>query len=353
MNNGKNIKLGVSLYSYQDNYYFHKHDLEGLIAAAAGSGAEGFEIFPEAMIPEWPYISDDFVDRFRAWKERYGVEAVCLDHFADRAMWHNRQLTDDEMYERTLWYFKAANQLGCRYVRMMHNAHIGYGISPYTLITPQLIERLLPAARDYNVIMALECHAPSHIGDPIQQDFLEPAYKLGIPNVGLQADFSSYEYCISNAMINFAVHFGCSAEVLIRLKELQTQAYKEGHAVDYDEVIKDLEKMHLTEADREFLNPWPAYHESSKFVQMIGDYESFRKHIPQMVYCHAKFYDINDEGDVDNIDYPKLFQIMKEEGYQGYVTSEFEGARLWNVSQECNEIEYVRKHQELMRKCIQ
>ena len=64
MKTDHDIKLGVSLYSYQDNYYFKKHDLEGCIAAVAGSGAEGFEIFPESMIPEWPYISDRFIDWF-------------------------------------------------------------------------------------------------------------------------------------------------------------------------------------------------------------------------------------------------------------------------------------------------
>ena len=44
MEKNYDIKLAVSLYSYQDNYYFKRYDLEGCIAAAAGSGAEGFEV---------------------------------------------------------------------------------------------------------------------------------------------------------------------------------------------------------------------------------------------------------------------------------------------------------------------
>lgn len=35
------IKLGVSLYRSQNNYYFHKHELEVRLAVAAGSGAMG------------------------------------------------------------------------------------------------------------------------------------------------------------------------------------------------------------------------------------------------------------------------------------------------------------------------
>ena len=108
MKTDHDIKLGVSLYSYQDNYYFKKHDLEGCIAAVAGSGAEGFEIFPESMIPEWPYISDRFIDWFNGIKIRYNLECVCVDHFSDTRMWKNRNLTDDELFERSVLYIKAA-----------------------------------------------------------------------------------------------------------------------------------------------------------------------------------------------------------------------------------------------------
>ena len=39
MRTNYDIKLGVSLYSYQDHYYFKRLDAEGCIAAAAGAGA--------------------------------------------------------------------------------------------------------------------------------------------------------------------------------------------------------------------------------------------------------------------------------------------------------------------------
>ncbi len=76
MKSNHDIKLGVSLYSYQDNFYFGKHDLKGCIAAAAGAGAEGFEVFGDAMIPDWPYISDSFIDQWHGLQERYGIKPV-------------------------------------------------------------------------------------------------------------------------------------------------------------------------------------------------------------------------------------------------------------------------------------
>ena len=61
-------------------------------------------------------------------------------------------------------------------------------------------------------------------------------------------------------------------------------------------------------------------------------------------------YDKSDQ--VDNIDYPKVIQALKEGGYKGYICSEFEGNRRMNDAGWVDEIEYVRKHQELMRKCL-
>ena len=168
MKTNHKIKLGVSLYSYQDNYYFHKHDLEGCIAAAAGAGAEGIEVFPESMMPEWPYISDAFVDKWNGWMERYDIEPVCLDHFSDRRMWKNKNLSDDELFERSVLYIETAARLGCKNVRMMHEEHIGvhgggFLKRDYKLTDVTIVERLLPIAAKHNIMMSLEAHSPTSV----------------------------------------------------------------------------------------------------------------------------------------------------------------------------------------------
>jgi hypothetical protein len=45
------IKRGISLYSYQEEFFLRKLDLEGCIAEAAKIGAHGIEIVSEQMIP--------------------------------------------------------------------------------------------------------------------------------------------------------------------------------------------------------------------------------------------------------------------------------------------------------------
>jgi sugar phosphate isomerase/epimerase len=341
----RNIKLGVSLYSYQDNYYFHKHDLEGCIAAAAGSGATGIEIFPEAMIPEWPYISDAFVDKWNGWMERYGVEPVCLDHFSDRAMWKNRQLTDDELYERSTWYVKAARKLGCSTVRVLHNEHIGLGISPYRLTDVGIVERLLPLCAELNVMLALECHAPTTIDNPIHAPYMETAERLGLPFVGLQADFSSYEYCMSSADVGQVARQGGHAEILNFVRDSQREAYFAGKPFCYDDIRAQVERMGPNDVDMRLLR-------FVGFSRGPASYDILKEYASRLVYVHGKFCDIDADGQVDNIDYSKVMGALVAGGYKGYICSEFEGNRRMNDAGWCDEIEYVRKHQKLMRKCL-
>lgn len=346
------IKLGVSLYSYQDNYYFHKHDLEGCLAAAAGAGAEGIEIFADAMIPEWPYVSDAFIDKWNGWMERYGLEPVCLDHFSDRAMWHDRQLTDDELFERSALYIRTAARLGCKSVRILHNEHIGLGISPYRLTDCSIVERLLPIAAENDVMMALECHHPTNVADPLHQQYLDAAERLGIPYVGLQADFSSYEYCISMADIGCNVrNAGVNEEILLCLREKQRQCYQEKRGFLLEEFMPEIEKLHPTQ------NDLAAVVRAGSFQGPYGEdpnfsYDTLREYASKLVYIHGKFYDIDKDGEVDSMDYHEILKALKEGGYQGYISSEFEGNRRMNDAGWCDEIEYVRKHHVLMRKCL-
>ncbi len=348
MGNPNDIKLGVSLYSYQDNYYFHKHDLEGCIAAAAGAGATGFEVFPDAMIPEWPYISDRFVDTFNGWKERYGIACVCVDHFSDTRMWKNRNLTDDDLYERGVMYIKAAAKLGAPAIRLLHEEHLGsspFFKRDYHLTTSAIAERLLPVCAEYGVMMALECHSPTTVDDPCHEPYLEAAARLNLPYVGLQADFSSYEYCMTSADVGMYERQGATRAILDRVRGAQRQAYFAGKPFEYAEIEAEIEAMKPNEADRRFLR-FATRRRGPASYEVLKDYAS------RLVYIHGKFYDIDENGEVDNMDYAKIMKALVDGGYKGYVVSEFEGNRRMNDAGWCDEVEYVRKHHVLMRKCL-
>lgn len=353
MSKNNDIKLGVSLYSYQDNYYFHRLDLEGCIAAAAGAGATGIEVFSDAMIPEWPYVSDAWIDKWNAWMERYGTEPVCLDHFSDRAMWHDKQLSDEEMFERGVMYIKLANRLGCKAIRVLHEEHIGAkSFSGFKLTDYDTIARLLPIAQEYDVMLALEVHTRDGVGAPYQQKYIELAEKTGIPYVGLQQDFSTFSYCISTADIKGAVYEGANEDLLMFVREKQREAYFAGEDFDYEEIREKVEAMKPNEHDMQVLRFAVGGGHSARvpFKQL---YKDLADNAAKLVYCHGKFYDIDENGQVDDMDYPTIFKILKENGYKGYISSEFEGNRRMNQIGWCDEVEYVRKHQKLMRSLLE
>ena len=77
------IKRGVSLYSYQEEFFLQKMSLEDCIAAVAKTGATGIEILGEQSVWGFPKLTDAFVDQWFGWMDKYGVTPVCHDFMLD------------------------------------------------------------------------------------------------------------------------------------------------------------------------------------------------------------------------------------------------------------------------------
>jgi hypothetical protein len=69
----------------------------------------------------------------------------------------------------------------------------------------------------------------------------------------------------------------------------------------------------------------------------------------QVVHIHGKFFDMNPDGQVDAIDYPKHIRIFAEGGYSGYISSEWEGHAFADMGQ-VDPFEEVRLQHVLMKK---
>ena len=106
----EDIKLGVSLYSYQEAIWRGDMDLVGALTAIRGAGGTGVELFGETLIPTFPYVSDAFLNEWFQALHDTGVEPVCYEHFADRRFWKdpNKYLNDDEIFDVTMQYLRSA-----------------------------------------------------------------------------------------------------------------------------------------------------------------------------------------------------------------------------------------------------
>ena len=75
---GTGIKRGVSLYSFQEEYFLRKMTLEDCIATCARFGANGIESIAEQMMPGFPNLSDAFYDQWHGWMAKYGAPKAGL-----------------------------------------------------------------------------------------------------------------------------------------------------------------------------------------------------------------------------------------------------------------------------------
>ena len=47
--------------------------------------------------------------------------------------------------------------------------------------------------------------------------------------------------------------------------------------------------------------------------------------MPSVVHVHGKFYWIDDDGNEPSIDHETIMNVLVEAGYEGYISSEWEG----------------------------
>src|SRR5579862_2000862 len=135
------IKRGVSLYSYQEEYFLRKMTLEQCIAKSAEFGALGIESLAEQMMPGFPRLSEDFYAAWDEWMAKYHTKSVCHDMFLDTKRFKGRLMTQDECVASIERDLKHAARLGCKVMRML------------VFISPELLEKCLPYAEKYDVKM--------------------------------------------------------------------------------------------------------------------------------------------------------------------------------------------------------
>ena len=83
-------------------------------------------------------------------------------------------------------------------------------------------------------------------------------------------------------------------------------------------------------------------------IMSPNDVRSWLEIMPQIIHVHGKFYGFDAEGNEASIDYPALLKVLVEGGYQGYLSSEYEG----HMYSEASAFEAVSKHHALCRRVL-
>lgn len=330
------IKRSVSMYSLQDQYARGKMSLEDILRYLNDLGA-GIELISDQMIKGAPEPSDATLAEWDRIVEKYRPTLVCNDIFINTCLYKNRTLTTRESTDLLIREIKLAHRLGFKMVRLVSN-------TPATIIEPAL-----PYAVQYNVVLTLEIHAGMSFDAPLTQAFLNVMRKLNSPYVGLTVDAGIFCRRHPRVASDYFRYLGTHDEVIEYIDGIfaagtDPKRYFAGARKNGKEFPDNLQKRIRNRADYEYARFSDGY-ESSNY-HILDEYMPYIKHI------HGKAYEMTGAGVEYSIRYDELVDYLKTAGYNGYISTEYEGNRFVLPDQPIYDKENVTAHQKMLGKYL-
>jgi sugar phosphate isomerase/epimerase len=285
---GGPFRYGVSLYSFMHDYGTVL-DLETALAAVADVGATGVEILGEGHVANYPSPSTAWVDQWFALLEKYSLEPTNYGSWIDTRLHPGRTMTPQEGAAALQRDLRLAKQLGFRFVRPKIGV-VSSDLIPDPIWT-ESVERSLDLAHELDVVICPEIHSPTPIKHPVVDDYIGLIERTGTKHFGLLIDTGIFQ----------------DRPIPLRPGETRETrpAFLDGIGVDPADLLD------------------------------IGKY---------VVFVQAKFHDIGDDLVDQQIPWEPVLRGLKDAGYTGYLSSEYEGDRApWRS------LEQVRRQHSLMR----
>jgi len=329
---GTGIKLGLTLYSLTSEWAAGHYTFESLLQEVADQGlGPGVEFNGAQMLRTYPDVDDDFVRMWRDNLDRLGLEASAIGTNLDMGRRKDRDMTPDEEYEFLAVQLRTANRLGFSRIVIRSAGK-------------ELLRRLLPLAEQYDQKLGYEIHAPSGPNDPKVVGIREMYEELGSDRLGFTADFSSTMHSLSPTLHRTLSQMGLPEEHFTVMQNIWRKPLP---MHERNQEFEDYLRAH--DFDPAQLGPF-----SRLAFNMHGlvPPEEWLDIMPQMFHVHAKFYDIDENGDEPAMDIPRIVRQFVEGGYTGYLSSEWEGHAFADLG-ESDPIDLVKKQHALMRRAIE
>ena len=346
------IKRSVSLYSYQDEYYDGKLDLEGCLRETAKTGATGVELLAEQMIKRFPNPIED--EAFRAhWFDmlkKYGLTPSCYDAFLENRIYSNRTLSLGEQINMMCRDLRLASLLGFPVIRTL-------------VSTPMdVIEGSLEYAEKVNVKIGLEVHAPFSLNSGWADGYMEMINRTGTKYFGFIPDMGIFCKNVPDVLRDKARRQGAKEECLKIVDDAYAQRREKGFVkIKYDlNLGKANMEYRLANGQKEMMEavekagggPADMMYAGASFTYSWSDPQDIIDNIDYIFHTHAKFYNVHEDYVETAVAIPEVVEAYKKAGYTGFLSSEYEGGEhLRDVG--VDSIEQVRRHQEAMRRAIE
>jgi hypothetical protein len=322
-----NVKRGVSLYSFQEEMFLGQMNIEDCVAFAASIGARGIEILPEQNMPNFPNIGDREVAWWQELMAKHGTELTCYDMFLDTKLRKDRLMSDDEQVESIRRDLVLCNRLGIRNMRVL------------VFVRPDILERCVPYAEELDVHMGVEVHAPWHMEHAWILRTVEVADRLGTKHLGLLPDMGIFMKHFPPVYRDRFIRQGARPEVAQFIIDQHDQKIMAEYTIY--EVAVNMKGNPAEVRMAELLRHQP-----------YANPKRIRDYIPYFRHIQAKFYEMTEDCRDPSHAYPEVIAELVAGGWDGYLSSEYEGNRWIQDVQPVDSREQVRRQHIMFERLI-
>jgi sugar phosphate isomerase/epimerase len=321
-----NIKLGITLYCFTQEYCRGEMSLEDCIRKAKEIGAEGYEIVATQMIPSYPYVSEKFLGEINAMNAYYDIHPVCYSANMDRGLRGDRNQSEAEMLSMAINDIKSANKMGCRVMREQY------------LLSPNALVKLAPYAEAYDVKVGIEIHNPETPNTPIMREYLKQIKESGSKYIGFVPDFGLFATRPNKPMWDAALKAGNSTEILEQAKEMRL------NGTPLDDAVKKLIAAGANGAALAALQGMYGFVQFRKDCRK--ELEGLKEIMPYCFHMHGKCHYVDEQLHEASIPYNEIMPVIKASDYDGYIVTEYEDHNSGNA------VEMTRRHVAMMKRLL-
>lgn len=323
-----NIHRGVTLYSFQNKVTSGEMSLEDCVKFCADMGAYGIEVLAQQTFRNCPYSQDAVFDKWDELMWRYGTKPTAFDIFVDEALYQQRSLLKCEKLRLLEDYLKFAKRAGFKIVRMGNP-------------DPWIFENALPLLETYGLKMGREIHGgPNGLNSKSTDEVINIVMRKNSPLLGLIPDMSLFTYRLDTGR-----YVEMNERIAPELLPMLEAKYDEDREHFKEFCDEEIASGRYTEDEIGVI-------EMAKGVE-CDDPEQLRPLIPYTIHVHGKFERMMENGQEYYMDpgYKKVLPMLVEEGYEGYISSEYEAPEtIIGYPEDCTG--QLKLHQEMMKKLL-
>jgi xylose isomerase-like TIM barrel protein len=323
-------KLSTTLFALTNEWLSRRYTFEQLVGRTAELGlGPGLEVVGFQSIRGYPRISREFEQTFKRLIDEHGLEPSALGANIDLARRADRLMTRDEVVETLEAQVEAARVLGFPVVRAQK-------------LDDDLYEWAAARAEQAGVKLGIEIHAPLFVDHPMVLGLREIFDRIDSPALGFIPDWSATMTALPAGQLRAFEHNGLTRAQTDFLREL----WERGGPPN------ELFEEFAERARGEGATPAAVGQVRIIFSMFArNDPKRWLEIMPRVINVHAKFYELEEDGTDASVPHAELVSVLKEGGYDGFVSSEWE-AHAWADLDDADGFEMVRRHQELYRRLL-